>query len=245
MPSPKRLPRPRSLQVALATVAIPLAAACADAGTGPDEGGRQQRLTVYANGAFGPGGTPSEIWINDEYIGTLDQELDPPPMSTCDRAGGVSVTVPRSGALTMRAVRTADGATWGTYPIDRSSSADCVVLWVGAHMFPPLGGGGGGSDATDCVNIVSYNGGPLGFAEWENVCGYKVQFAWFDQGYCGPTSAGSGTYIGCGSTLDAFATGSTTALSGRVVWGACRDPYLPVNWRNLDGNGLPSTFSCR
>ncbi|MBK6423827.1 MAG: hypothetical protein IPF77_16765 [Gemmatimonadetes bacterium] len=232
------------MQVALATVAILLAAACADAGTGPDEGGRQQRLTVYANGAFGPGGTPSEIWINDEYIGTLDQELDPPPMSTCDRAGGVSVTVPRSGRSPCAPCGRPTAPPGAPTPsiVPRRRTAWCSGS---ARMFPPLGGGGGGSDATDCVNIVSYNGGPLGFAEWENLCGYKVQFAWFDQGYCGPTSAGSGTYIGCGSTLDAFATGSTTALSGRVVWGACRDPYLPVNWRDLDGNGLPSTFSCR
>lgn len=224
--------------------AILMMAAC-DAGTGPEDGGRTQRVTVYANGGLGPGGTPSEVWINDEYIGTLTQELNPPPMSTCDQPGGVSVDVPRSKVLTMRATRTTDGATWGDHTVERSSNSDCVVLWVGAHMFPPPGDGGGGGAATDCVVILSFNGSPLGFSEWENVCGYKVHFAWFDQGFCAPTAVGDGTYIGCGGALDAYAKDTHTSLSGSVAWGACRDPDFPVNWHTLDANGLPTRFSCQ
>jgi hypothetical protein len=251
--SGKSTPKCSTKQIAASTVAkwstvmVLGLSACVEPTVGPDvEEPTTLRVTVYANAAFGPGSTPTEVRINGVLLGTLTQALDTPPANACDQPGGVSITVNRNGPVRMSARRVSDGANWGEYDVDKSSGSTCVVAWVGAHMFPPLGGGGGGGNGVSAVNTcLTLDPQPtaLGFSQWRNSCGFKVNFAWFDEGPCRPTPIADGSFFGCGSTVAANSVGTTTGVKGRYVYGACRDPHLPVKFRDLR-NGLPSAFAC-
>jgi len=136
--------------------------------------------------------------------------------------------------------RVTDGASYG--PFTQTAGKPCEVLWVAAGFFPPPGGGGSPA-VTDCVTIDNTSNSLTTF--FGNRCAFDINVTWFDQGSCGPSANGDGSYRGCGIGLRAMlARSSATKLRGAYKYGACRSPSIPTDWRTLDANGLPSSFRC-
>ena len=188
------------------------------------------RVSVYANSAFGTIGGPVEVFINGQSVGTLSQELNPPPQNQCDASGSVSVSVPLGAEYSFRFRRATDGASYG--PFTQTAGKRCEVLWVAAGFFPPPGGGAS-SAVNDCVTIDNTSNSLATF--FGNRCTFDISVIWFDQGSCGPNTNGDGSYRGCGISLRALlARSSATKLRGAYKYGACRSPSIPTDWRTLD-----------